>query len=135
MLPDLDASLVLNCLQNPTPDDGVALDLILHHDDTPSFNIDLEQTLEPTPNDPQTSPVPSPTVPPPSNNQSSHTFPPNIVVPYKNDQGITTLHYDDRDNTLKYARKLKWSLHGCVSHELVPENSLSKPILVEQKTT
>ena len=57
------------------------------------------------------------------------------MVTYKNDRESTTLHYDDRDYTLKYARKLKRSLHGGVSHEFVLENSLSKPILVEQKTT
>ena len=56
MLPDLDPSLVLNYLQNPTPNDGVrvALDLLLHDDDTPLLNIDPEQTLVSTPNDPQT---------------------------------------------------------------------------------
>ena len=62
MLPDLDASFVLNYLQNPTPDDGVrvAVDLLLHEYDTPLLNIDPEQTLDPTPNDPLTSKVPSP---------------------------------------------------------------------------
>ena len=48
MLPDLDASFVLNYLQNPTPDDEVALDLLLHDDDTPLLNIDPEQTPEQT---------------------------------------------------------------------------------------
>ena len=104
MLPDLDASLVSNYLQNPTPDDGVrvALDMLVHDDDTPLLNIDLEQTLDPTPNYPLTS-----TVPYPINSQNSHASLPNIVVHYKNDRGNTTLHYDDRDCTLKYARKLK----------------------------
>ena len=72
MLSDLDASFVLNYLQNPTPDDGVALDLLLHDDDTPLLNIDPDQTLDPTPNDLLTSTVPSPTVPSPTNSQSSH---------------------------------------------------------------
>ena len=80
MLPALDASFVLYYdyyLQNPTPDDGVrvALDLLLHDDDTPLLNIDPEQTLDPTPNDPLTSTVPSPI-----NSQSSHASLPNIVV-------------------------------------------------------
>ena len=124
MLSDLDASFVLHLyLQNPTPDDVVALDLLLKDDDTPFLNIDPEQTLNPTPNDPRTSTVPSPT-----NSQSSHASLPNIVVPYKNDRGSTTLHYGDRDYTLKYARKLKGSLHGGVSRELVPEKSLFEPI-------
>ena len=112
-LSDIDASFVLNHLQNPTPDDGVDQDLLLHDDDTPLWNIDPEQILVPTPNDPLTSTLPSP-----SNSQSSHAPLPNIVVPYKNDRGSTVLHYDDRDYTLKYARKLKGSLHGgrrCVS--------------------
>ena len=129
MLPDLDASLVLNYFHNPTPDDGVALDLLLHDDDTPLLNIDPDQTLDPTPNDPLTSAVPSPTVPSPTNSQNSHASLPNIEVPYKNEQRSTTLHYDDRDYTLKYARKLKrkstYNLHGGVSHEHVPEYSLS----------
>ena len=74
MLPELDASFDLNYLQNPTPDDGVrvALDLLLHDDDTPLLNIDPEQTLDPTPNDLLTSTVPSPI-----NSQSSHTHLPN----------------------------------------------------------
>ena len=124
MLPDLDASFVLNDLKNPTPDDGVALDLLLHDDDTPLLNIDPKQTLDPTPNDNLTSTVPSPTVPFPTNSQSSHASFPNIVVPYKNDRGSTTMPYDDRDYTLKYARKLKGSLHCGVSYKLVPENFL-----------
>ena len=92
MLPDLDASFVLNYLQNPTPDDKVriTLDVLLHDDDTPLLNIDPEQTLDPTPNDPLTSTVPSPI-----NSQSSHASCPNKVVPYKNNRGSTTLHYDD----------------------------------------
>ena len=135
MLPDLDASFVLNYLQNPTPDDVVALEFLLHDVDTPFLNIDPEQTLDPIPNDPLTTTVPSPTVPSPTNRQSSHASLPKIVVPYKNDRESTTLHYGDRDYTLKYARKRKGSLHGGVSHELVPENSVFKPILVEQKTT
>ena len=92
MLPDLDASFVFNSLQNPTPDDGVrvALNLLLHDYDTPLLNIDPEQSLDPTPNDPLASKVPSPI-----NSQSSHASLPNIVVPYKNDQGNTTLYYDD----------------------------------------
>ena len=110
-MPDLDASFVLNYLHNPTPDDGVALDLLLHNDYTPLLDIDPEQTLDPTTNDPLTSTVPSPT-----NSQSSHASLPNIVVPYKNDRRSTTLHYDDRDYTLKYARKLKReSTRWCVS--------------------
>ena len=135
MLPDLDPCFVLNYLQNPTPDDEVALDLLLHDDDTPLLNIDPEQTLDPTPNAPLTSTVPSPKVPSPTSSKSSHASLPNIVVAYKNNRGSSTLHYDDRDYTLKYARKLEWSLHGDVSLELVPENSLYNPILVEQKTT
>ena len=115
MLSDLYASFVSNYLQNPTPDDGVriALDSHLHEDDTPLLNIDLEHTLDPIPNDPLTS-----TVPFPINSQNSHASLPNIVhvVHYKNNRGSTTEHYDDRDYTLKYARKLK----GSVSHELVP---------------
>ena len=47
-MPDLYASFVLNYLQNQTPDD------------THLLNIDPEQTLDPTPNDPLTSTVPSP---------------------------------------------------------------------------
>ena len=92
MLPDLDASFVSNYLQNPTPDDGVrvALDLLLHDNDTPLLNIDPEQTFDPTPNDPLTSTVPSPI-----NRQSSHASLPNIVVPHKNDRGNTALHYED----------------------------------------
>ena len=74
MLPDLCASFVLNYFQNPTPDDGVALDLLLHDDDTPLLNIDSEQTVDPTPNEPLTSTVPSPTVLFPTNSQSSHAF-------------------------------------------------------------
>ena len=111
MLPDLYASFVLNYLQNPTPDDGVqvALDLLLHDNDTPLLIIDPEHTLDLTPNYPLTSTVPSPI-------KSSHDFLPNIVVPYKNNRGSTTQHYDDRDYTLKYARKLKWeSTWRCVS--------------------
>ena len=126
----LDASFVLNHLQNPAPDNGLDQDLLLHDDDTPLLNIDPEQILVPTPNDPLTSTVPSP-----SNSQSSRAPPPNTVVPYYNNRRSTALHYEDRDYTLKYARKLKGSLHGGVSHELVTENSLSKPILAEQKTT
>ena len=61
MLPDLDASFVLNYLQNPTPDYGVALDLLLRDVDTHLLNIDPEHTLDLTPNDPLTSTVPSPT--------------------------------------------------------------------------
>ena len=49
MLPDLNASFVLKYLQNPTADDGVALDLLRHDDDAPLLNIDPEQTLDPTP--------------------------------------------------------------------------------------
>ena len=88
MLLDLDTSFVLNYLQNPTPADEVrvALDLLLHDDDTPLLNIDHKQTLDPTPNDPLASTVPSHI-----NNQSSHASLPNIAVPYKNDQGNTTL--------------------------------------------
>ena len=106
-------TFVLNYLQNPTPDDGVrvALDLLLRDDETPLLNIDPEQSLGPTPNDPLTSTVRSPL-----NSQSSHASLPNIVVPYKNNRGSTTLHYDDRDYTLKYARKLKReSTWRCVS--------------------
>ena len=66
MLPDLDAFFVLNYLQKPTPDDGVALNLLLHDNDTPLLNIDPEQTLDPTPNDLLTSTVPFPTVPSPT---------------------------------------------------------------------
>ena len=85
--------------------------LLLHDDDTPLLNIDTEQTLDPTSNDPLTSTVPSPI-----NSQSSQASLPNTVVPYKNNRGITTLHYDDRDYTLKYARKLKReSTWRCVS--------------------
>ena len=101
MLPDLDASFVLNYFQNPTPDDGVALDVLLYDDDTPLLNIDPKQTLNPTPNDPLTSIVPSPIVPCPTNSQSSHASLSNKVVPYKNDRGSTTLHCDDRYYTLK----------------------------------
>ena len=86
-------------VQNPTPDDGVALNLLLYDNDTPLLNIDPEQTLDPTPNDPLTSTVSSPTVPSPTNSQSSHASLPNMVVPYKNNQGRSTLHYDDRDGT------------------------------------
>ena len=92
MLPDLDAYSVLNYLQNPTPDDGVALDLLLHDNNTPLMNIDPKQTLDPNPNDPLTTPL-------------------NVLA------------------------SSNGSLHGGVSLELVPKNSLSKPILVEQKTT
>ena len=60
------------------------------------MNIDPEQTLDPTS-----------TVPSPTNIQSSNAPLLKIVVPYKNDRGSTTLHYDDRDYKLKYARKLK----------------------------
>ena len=67
MLPDLDASFVLNYLKNPTPDDGLSLDLLLHDDDTPFLNIDPDQTLDPTQNNPLTCTVPSPT-----NSQRSH---------------------------------------------------------------
>ena len=63
MLSDLDASFVLNYIQNPTPDDGVSLDLLFHDDDTPLLDIDPEQTLDHTRNDPLTSTVLSPTVP------------------------------------------------------------------------
>ena len=124
MLSDFYASFVLNYLQNPTPDDGVYLYFLLHDDDTPLSNIDPEQALYPTPNDPITSTVPYPTVPSPTNSQSSQAPLPNIVVPYKNDRGSTTLRYGDRDYTLKYDRKLKGSLclHGGVSHKLVPES-------------
>ena len=75
------------------------------------MNIDPDQTLDPTQNNPLTSTVPSPTVPSPTNSQSSHASPPKIVVPYKNYRGSTTPHYDDRDYTLKYARKLKQHSH------------------------
>ena len=83
MLPDLDASFVLNYLQNPTDDNGVrvALDLLLHDDDSPLLNIDPEQTLDPITNNPLTLKVLSLI-----NSQSSHASLPNIVVPYKNDQ-------------------------------------------------
>ena len=59
MLPDLYASFILNYLQNP--DDGVqvALDLLLHDDDTLLLIIYPEHTLDPTPNDPLASIVPS----------------------------------------------------------------------------
>ena len=127
MLPELDASFVLNYLQNLTPDDGVALYLLLHDDDTPLMNIDPEQTIDPTLNDPLTSTVPSST-----NIQSSHTpLLIKIVVPYKNDRGSTTTIETTPLNMLASSNG---SLHGGVAHELVPENSLSKPILVEQKT-
>ena len=98
-----DGSFVLKYLQHSTPDDGVrfALDLLLHDGDTPFLNIDPKQTLDP-PNDPLTSAVLSP-----SNSQNSRASLPKIVVPYKNERERTTLHYDDRDYTLKYARKLK----------------------------
>ena len=101
-------------------DDGVALDLLLHDDGTPLMNIDPEQTLDPTPNDPLTSTVPSPT-----NSQSSHAPLLKIVDPFKNDLRSTTPHYDDRDYNLKYARKLKResTVHDGLSHELVLENS------------
>ena len=133
MLPDLDASFVLNYLKNPTPDDGLSLDLLLHDDDTPFLNIDPDQTLDPTQNNPLTSTVPSPTVPSPTNSQSSHASPPKIVVPYKNDQGSTTLHYEDRDYTLKYARKLKQeSTWRCVSRTCSGKLFV-KPIIVELK--
>ena len=90
--------------------------MLLHDDDTPFLNIDPDQALDPTQNNPLTSTVPFPTVPPPTNSQSSHASPPKIVVHYKNDRGSTTLHYDDRDYTLKYARKLKQeSTWRCVS--------------------
>ena len=78
MLPYLNASFVLNYHYNPIPYDGDALDLLLHDDDTPLMNIDPEQTLDPTPNDPLTSTVPSPT-----NIQSSLAPLLKIVVPYK----------------------------------------------------
>ena len=87
--------------------------MLLHDDDTPFLNIDPDQTLDPTQNNSLTSTVPSPTVPSPTNSQSSHAYPPKIVVPYKNDRGSTTLHYDDRDYTLKYARKLKQESRTC----------------------
>ena len=88
MLPDFYASFVLNYLQNPTPDDGVrvALDLLLHKDDTPLLIIYPKHTLDPTRN--ETTPL-----------------------------------------------NMHRSLHGGVFHDLVPQNSLPKPILVEQKTT
>ena len=83
MLTDLDASFVLKYIQNPTSDDGVrvALDLLLHDDDTPLFNIGPNQTLDPTPKDPLASIVPSPI-----NSQSSHAS-----LPDKNDLGSTIL--------------------------------------------
>ena len=112
--------------------------MLLHNDDTLFLNIDHDQTLDPTQNNPLTPTVPSPTVPSPTNSQSSHASPPKIVVPYKNDQGSKTLHYDDRDYTLKSLNMLassNRSLHGDVSHELVPEKSLLKQIIVELKTT
>ena len=71
MLSDLDASFVLNYLRNPTPDDGVALDLLPHDDVTPLLNIDPEYTLDLTPNDPLTSTVPSPTVSSPTQPEQS----------------------------------------------------------------
>ena len=121
MLPDLDASFVLNYLQNPTPDDGVALYLLLHDDDTPLMNIDPEQTLDPTPNDPLTSTAPSP-----SNIQSSHAPLLKIVVLYKVIRTteevlhcITTIE----TTPLNMLASSNRSLHGGVSHELVPENS------------
>ena len=113
MLPDRYASIVLNYLQNPTPDDGVrvALNLLLRDDDKPLLNIDPEHTLDPTPNDPLTSTVLSRL-----NSQNSHAYLPNIVVPYKINRGSTTHHYGDRDYTLKYARKFKReSTWRCVS--------------------
>ena len=129
MLPDLDASFVLNYLQNPTPDDLVALDVRLHDGDTPLLNIDPEQTLDPTPNNHITSSsVPSPTVPFPSNSQSSHAS----LANTKKVLHCTTTIETTPLNMLASSNR---SLHGGVSHELVPENSLSKPILVEQKTT
>ena len=86
------------------------------------MNIDPEQTLDPTLNDPLTSTVPSLT-----NSQSSHVPLLKIVDPYKNDLRSTTPHYDDRDYNLKvkYARKLKResTVHDGLSHELVLENS------------
>ena len=69
--------------------------------DTPLLIKDPEHTLDPTPNNHLTSTVISSI-----NSQSSHAFLPNIVVPYKNNRGSTTQHYEDRDYTLKYARKL-----------------------------
>ena len=121
MLPDLDASFVLNYVQNPNPDDGVALDLLLHDDDTPLMNNDPGQTLDPTPNDPLTSTVPSPT-----NIQSSHTPLLRIVVPYKNDRRstMTALSTTTIETTpLNMLTSSNGSLHGGVSHELVPDNS------------
>ena len=125
-------------LKNPTPDDGLSLDLLLHDDDTPFLNIDSDQTLDPTQNNPLTSTVPSPTVPSPTNSQSSHDSTPKIVVPYKNDRGSTTLHYDDRDYTLKYAHKLKqestWrSVSRTCSGKLFVKTDYS--FIVELKTT
>ena len=114
MLLDLDVSFVLSYIQNPTPDNGFALDLLLHDDDTPLMNTDPEHTLDPTPKDTLTSTVPSPT-----NIQSSHAPFLKIVVPYKNDrvQHCTTTIETTPLNCSN------GSLHGNVSHELVQENS------------
>ena len=132
MLPNLDASFVLNYLQNPTPYGvRVAQNLLLHDDDTPLFNIDPEQTLDPAPNNSLTSTVPSPI-----NSQSSHASLPNIVIPYiRTTEEVLHCTTTIETTPLNILASSNGSLHGGVSHELIPEYSLSKPILEKQKTT
>ena len=119
MLPDLDASLVLNYLHDPTPDDGVALDLLLHDDDTPLLDIDAERTLNPTPNDPLTSAVPSPTIPSPTNSQSSH------AALIRTSEEVLHCTTTIETTPLNMLASSNGSLHGGVSDEHVPEYSLS----------
>ena len=68
----------------------VALDLLLHDDDTLLLNIDPEHTLDRTPNDRLTSTVPSPI----TKKQNSHTSLQNIVVPYKNNRALRRSRFE-----------------------------------------
>ena len=98
-----------------------------YDDDTPLLNIDPEQSLDPTPNDPLTSTVPFPTVPSPTNSQSSHASLPNIVVPYKTEEILhcTTTIETTPLNMLANSKGVYMAVAG-VSYELVPENRSRK---------
>ena len=98
MLPQLDATFVINYLHNQASNDALTLDLVLPDDDVPFL-------------DPSTFLAPASQL--------------RIVKPYQNIRGKTSLRYDDRDYNMQYSRKLS-SRHGVVFHGLVPENSLLK---------
>ena len=89
MLPQLDATFVINYLHNQASNDALTLDLVLPDDDVPFL-------------DPSTFLAPASQL--------------RIVKLYQNIRGKTSLRYDDRDYNMKYSRKLsRQSTWRCVS--------------------